>query len=128
MGQTRSPLIIGSQRFPVPCNSPSCLFLVCAHFSERNRSPQNSGILFDFIQQRHENYPHVSVRFLRTPVCSKALRFFTMLCRFVSDVLHIRKRIKDLLGRAPVEGTHGEVVSYIVSFTRRSNAGNLVPL
>ncbi len=31
-------------------------------------------------------------------------------CRFVKDVLHIRKRRKDLFGRAPVERTHGEIV------------------
>ena len=32
------------------------------------------------------------------------------LCRFVNDVLHIRKRIKDIFGGHPVEGSHGESV------------------
>jgi hypothetical protein len=31
-------------------------------------------------------------------------------CGFVNDVLHIRKRQKGLLGRAPFEGTHGEAI------------------
>ena len=31
-------------------------------------------------------------------------------CRFVNDVLHIRKRIKDIFGGHPVEGSHGESV------------------
>ena len=31
-------------------------------------------------------------------------------CRFVNDVLHIGKRGKDLLGRFPVEGSHGEMI------------------
>ena len=33
-------------------------------------------------------------------------------CRFVNDVLHVGKRIKDLFRRAPVERTHGEVVVF----------------
>ena len=37
-----------------------------------------------------------------------------VLCRFVNDVLHIRKRSEDLLGRAPAEGTHGEVIVFIL--------------
>ena len=31
-------------------------------------------------------------------------------CRFVNDVLHIRESGKGLSRRAPVEGTHGEMV------------------
>ena len=31
-------------------------------------------------------------------------------CRFVNDVLHIRKRIKNIFGSHPVEGSHGESV------------------
>ena len=33
-----------------------------------------------------------------------------ILCRFVNDVLHIGKRGKDLLGRFPVELSHGEMI------------------
>ena len=39
-------------------------------------------------------------------------------CRFVNDVLHIRKRKEDLLGRAPVEGTHGEVVVFVLPYRK----------
>ena len=31
-------------------------------------------------------------------------------CRFVNDVLHIRKRIKNIFGSHPVEWSHGESV------------------
>ena len=31
-------------------------------------------------------------------------------CRFVNDVLHIRKREKELFRRAPIERRHGEIV------------------
>ena len=31
-------------------------------------------------------------------------------CRFVNDELHIRKRIKNIFGRHPVERSHGESV------------------
>ena len=42
----------------------------------------------------------------------------TSRCRFVNDVLHIRKRKEDLLGRAPVEGTHGEVVVFVLPYRK----------
>ena len=35
-------------------------------------------------------------------------------CRFVNDALQIRERRKDLIRRAPVEGTHREVVVFSV--------------
>ena len=31
-------------------------------------------------------------------------------CRFVNDVLHIGKRGKNLLGRFPIEWSHGEMI------------------
>ena len=37
-----------------------------------------------------------------------------MKCRFVNDVLHIRESREDLIGRAPVEGTHGEIVVLVL--------------
>ena len=37
-------------------------------------------------------------------------------CRFVNDVLHIRESGKDLFRRAPVEGTHREVVVFVLPY------------
>ena len=42
--------------------------------------------------------------------CRKVYLVFFPTCRFVNDVLHIRKRIKNIFGSHPVEWSHGESV------------------
>ena len=39
-------------------------------------------------------------------------------CRFVNDVLHNRKRSENLPGRAPAEGTHGEIVVFVLPYCK----------